>query len=63
MIKTEITVGSQSTVDVAMVSDVTSLDELIVVTYGTSKKSEYTGAAVSVGSKKLTLAFRNNQYN
>ena len=56
MVKTEITVGNQYTVDVAMVSEVTSLDEVIVVAYGTSKKSEFTGAAVSVGSKKLTLS-------
>jgi hypothetical protein len=46
-----------------MVSEVTLLDEVIVIAYGASKKSEFTGAAVSVGSNKLTLAFRNNQYN
>jgi len=55
MIRTEITVGNQYTVDVEMVSEVTSLDEVIVVAYGTSTKKSFTGSAVSIGSKQLTL--------
>lgn len=40
----EIEVGNQSTINVSMTPDIQQLEELIVVGYGTQKKSDLTGA-------------------
>jgi TonB-dependent starch-binding outer membrane protein SusC len=47
----EITVGNKSVIDVVLQVDAQSLDEVVVVGYGTSKKSDITGALTSVSSK------------
>lgn len=47
----EITVGNKSFIDVVLQVDAQSLTEVVVVGYGTSKKSDVTGALTSVSSK------------
>lgn len=47
----EITVGNKSVIDVVLQVDAQSLNEVVVVGYGTSKKSDVTGAIASVSSK------------
>jgi len=49
----EISVGEKSTIDVAMVADVTNLQEIVVVGYGTQLKKEVTGAVQTVTEKEL----------
>jgi len=49
----EINVGNQSTIDVTLKEDETLLDEVVVVGYGTQRKSDITGAISSVSSKDL----------
>jgi TonB-dependent starch-binding outer membrane protein SusC len=49
----EIPVGNQSTIDVAMAADVKLLDEVVVIGYGTVKKSDLTGSVVSVTGTDL----------
>jgi len=49
----EIPVGSQSKIDVGMKADFTSLEEVVVVGYGTQKKSDVTGAVAQVTGKTL----------
>jgi len=44
----EITVGSQSTINVQLAIDVGTLDEVVVIGYGTIKKSDLTGSVTSV---------------
>ncbi len=44
----EITVGSQSTIDVLLAADITALDEVVVIGYGTQTKKEVTSAVTSV---------------
>lgn len=44
----EVTVGSQSTVNISLVSDVTALSEVVVVGYGLQDKKEITSSVVSV---------------
>ncbi len=44
----EIEVGNQSIIDVSMHSDVTALAEIVVIGYGTVKKSDLTGSVSSV---------------
>lgn len=49
----EIVVGNQSVIDVLLIADLTSLEEIIVVGYGTMKKSDVTGSVSSVSPDEL----------
>ena len=49
----EIAVSSSSTVNVALVEDLASLDEVVVVGYGSRRKSDVTGAVSSVTTDEL----------
>ncbi|HLN55052.1 MAG TPA: TonB-dependent receptor [Bacteroidales bacterium] len=49
----EIPIGGRSKIDVAMAVDVTSLDEVVVVGYGTQKKSDITGTVASLSQDRL----------
>ena len=44
----EIVVGTQSVIDVRMISDAAQLDEVVIVGYGTIQKSELTGSVSQV---------------
>ena len=46
-------VGNQPAIDVTMVADVSTLDEVVVIGYGTVKKSDLTGSVVSVSGDAL----------
>ena len=50
----EVTVGTQSTIDIRLVSDNKILSEVVVVGYGTQKKVNLTGAVSTVDSKFLS---------
>jgi TonB-linked SusC/RagA family outer membrane protein len=50
----EVAVGNSSTIDVALVEDLASLDEVVVVGYGARKKSDVTGSVSSVKTDELT---------
>ena len=52
----EVALNGRSTVDVNLVSEVTGLDEVIVVGYGTQKKSDITGTVASIGKERLEKA-------
>lgn len=47
----EVTVGDQPSIDVTLSPDVTKLNEVVVIGYGTVKKSDATGSVVAVDSK------------
>lgn len=49
----EILVGNQSRFDVNLEEDIATLQEVVVVGYGTQKKSDLTGSVASVGGDKL----------
>lgn len=49
----EIPVSNQSVIDVSMVPDITALDEIIVVGYGTQKKSDVTGALTAISEEDI----------
>ena len=49
----EVTVGSQSTIDVLMAPDVRSLSEVVVVGYGTQKKKDLTSAISSIDAEEI----------
>ncbi|WP_162183650.1 TonB-dependent receptor [Wocania ichthyoenteri] len=44
----EITVGTQTTINIQLKSDAAALDEIVVVGYGTQKKANVTGSVASV---------------
>lgn len=48
-----ITIGERSVINVTMKEDVKALDEVVVVAYGTQKKSSITGAITQVNSEAL----------
>jgi TonB-dependent SusC/RagA subfamily outer membrane receptor len=51
---TEITVGNQSVINVALESSKVMLSELVVIGYGTVRKSDLTGSVGSVKAKDIT---------
>lgn len=53
MKKSEVIIGSQSNYDVVLEDEASSLDEIVVVGYGEQKKSDVTGAIVSVNSAQI----------
>ncbi len=50
----EITVGNRSTINLTLGVDQKTLNEVVVVGYGTQKKSQLTGAISSVTAKQIT---------
>lgn len=57
------TVGTRTAVDVSMLDDVSSLDEVVVVGYGTQKKATLTGSVVAVSGKELVQSPQPNVSN
>jgi TonB-linked SusC/RagA family outer membrane protein len=55
----EVAVGSQTTINVALASAATELDDIVVIGYGTQKKSDLTGAVavVNVDDAKKTVSY------
>ena len=49
----EIEIGSRSVIDVSMAGDVEQLEEIVVTGYGTTLKTEFTGASSSVSQETL----------
>jgi hypothetical protein len=50
----EVRIGSQLVIDVELGQESIQLDQVVVIGYGTVKKSDLTGAVSSVKSKDLT---------
>ncbi len=51
-----VAVAGKTTIDVTLTEDVASLDEVVVIGYGTVKKRDLTGAVSSVKSEELTAS-------
>ena len=49
----EITVGSNSNLDVQLIEDVQGLEEVVVTGYGTQKKATLTGSIATIGGEAL----------
>ena len=50
----EVSIGGKSIINLSLAADTKALDEVVVVGYGTQKKSQMTGAISSVSSKQIT---------
>jgi TonB-linked SusC/RagA family outer membrane protein len=53
MLTEEIPVQNRSTIDVILVQDILSLDEVVVIGYGTVKRSNLTGAVVDIKAEEI----------
>lgn len=53
-ISQEIAIGTRSSIDLTLTADDRSLSEVVVIGYGTQKKSQLTGAISSVSAKQIT---------
>jgi TonB-linked SusC/RagA family outer membrane protein len=51
----EVSIAGRSTIDIQMIVDAEQLDEVVIIGYGTAKKSDLTGAMTSIASEDLTL--------
>lgn len=49
----EVTVGTQSVIDVVLTPNIESLSELVVIGYGTTRKSDITGSVSSIKAEEL----------
>jgi len=49
----EIEVGNQTIINVSLVEDLEQLEEVVVIGYGTTKKSDFTGSVASVSSEEV----------
>ncbi len=49
----DVAIGGQTTIDITLVEDIQSLDEVVVVGYGSQSKRTVTGSIQSVGSEDL----------
>lgn len=52
----EVSVANQSTIDMILTPDISTLSEVVVIGYGTVKKSDLTGAVSSVKASELPVA-------
>lgn len=50
----EVAVGKRTNIEISLVPQISTLDEILVVGYGTVKKSDLTGSVASVKSEQLT---------
>ena len=50
----ELTVGNRRTMDVTLSEDTREIDEVVVIGYGTVRKSDLTGSVATVSSEKIT---------
>jgi TonB-dependent starch-binding outer membrane protein SusC len=49
----DIEIGNRTSIDVTMLADVTDLDEVVVVGYGTQRRANVVGAVTSIDGEKL----------
>ena len=52
-VKQSVPIGNQTTITVVLVEDISQLEEVVVIGYGTQKKSHLTGAISKVTNEKL----------
>ncbi|RKE04110.1 SusC/RagA family TonB-linked outer membrane protein [Marinifilum flexuosum] len=59
----EITIGNETTLNIVLKEDVQGLNEVVVVGYGTQKKSDLTGAVASIKAEDLAKTPSSNPVN
>tara|TARA_R110002050_G_scaffold987_7_gene6798 strand:+ start:2285 stop:5551 length:3267 start_codon:yes stop_codon:yes gene_type:complete len=49
----EVSINGRSTINVGLATDLQSLDEIVIIGYGSSKKSDLTGSVVTIGGDDI----------
>ena len=49
----EIEIGGRTTINIVLESDTQEIEEVMVVAYGTAKKSSFTGSATTISAEKI----------
>ncbi len=49
----EVTVGNQSVINITIETDVNSLNEVVIISFGTAKKTSFTGSAGTITSERI----------
>lgn len=49
----EFAIGNQSTLNIRLVADAANLEEVVITTFGTAKKSSFTGSAAKIDAGKI----------
>ena len=62
-VSTEVPVGNRNQVDITLASEALSLEEVVVVGYGTQKKVNVIGSVTTIDSENITAAPVNNVSN
>jgi TonB-linked SusC/RagA family outer membrane protein len=62
-VQQEVTVGAQTNIDIALVSDITQLGEVVVVAYGTQQKVTLTGSVAAIKGDELRRTKNENPQN
>ncbi|GGZ92091.1 SusC/RagA family TonB-linked outer membrane protein [Algibacter mikhailovii] len=55
-----VTIGNQTTINISLKEDLAKLDEVVVIGYGTAKKSDLTGSVKSITSDKFVEGNQNS---
>jgi TonB-linked SusC/RagA family outer membrane protein len=55
-VKEEISVGTQTVIDLALVADLTALDEIVVIGYGTARRKDISGAVSTIRLEDSNIA-------
>ncbi|MDP4289940.1 MAG: TonB-dependent receptor [Bacteroidota bacterium] len=63
MKRQEVAIGTQSVIDIVLESEISNLNEVVVVGYGTQKKATLTGSVASVNSKDILTTSNENIEN
>ena len=58
----KVTVSTQTTINIQLTPDIKELEEVVVVGYGTQRKSDVTGAVISVSNKEIASRPVNNVF-
>ncbi|MDR0693996.1 MAG: TonB-dependent receptor [Prevotellaceae bacterium] len=59
----EVEVGSRSVINVTMETEVTQLEDVVIVAFGTAKKEAFTGSAATINSDRLSKRVTTNVAN
>jgi TonB-linked SusC/RagA family outer membrane protein len=59
----DVVVGSQTTINVTLITELKAIDEVVVIGYGTQKKPTLTGAISSINSEEMLVTKSQNVQN
>src|SRR5690606_20622580 len=59
----KINVGAQTSINIILEADITGLDDIVVVGYGTQKKTDLTGSVASVDGEDIVKSSATNVTN